>query len=84
MQPDLPQHSGFWCASVRFSPEQEHSNSTAGDGDTVSLFVFGEEESALAAEAEKHNGVVPHERVAHHHFPIETLVSQKQEAEAVS
>lgn len=50
----------------------------------MSLFVFGEEESMLAAEAEKHNGVVPRERVAHHHFPIETLLSQKQEAEAVS
>ena len=59
------------------------ANGKAADGDTVSLFVFGEEESSLAAEAERHNGVVPHERVANHHFPIEALVSQKQEAAAV-
>ena len=50
----------------------------------MSLFVFGEEEGSLAAEAEKHNGIVPQERVANHHFPIETLVSQRKEAEAVS
>lgn len=60
------------------------SNGKTGDGDTVSLFVFGEEEGSLAAEAEKHNGIVPRERVANHHFPIETLVSQKKQAEAVS
>ncbi|XP_070198402.1 kinesin-like protein KIF28 isoform X3 [Littorina saxatilis] len=64
--------------------EQPMSNGKTGDGDTVSLFVFGEEEGSLAAEAEKHNGIVPRERVANHHFPIETLVSQKKQAEAVS
>ncbi|XP_076448715.1 kinesin-like protein KIF28 isoform X2 [Babylonia areolata] len=49
--------------------------------DTVSLFVFGEEESTLAAEAEKHDGIVPREKVAHHHFPLDTLLSRKQQAE---
>ncbi|XP_076469926.1 kinesin-like protein KIF28 isoform X2 [Babylonia areolata] len=59
----------------------QDANSYSGkvnDGDTVSLFVFGEEESSLAAEAERHNGIVPPERVANHHFPIETLVSRKE------
>lgn len=54
------------------------------DDDTVSLFVFGEEESTLAAEAEQNNGIVPHERVANHHFPIETLISEKQNVFSVS
>lgn len=54
------------------------------EGDTVSLFVFGEEESSLAAEAESNNGIIPRERVDNHHFPIDTLVLEKMHAKAVS
>ncbi|PVD20791.1 hypothetical protein C0Q70_18952 [Pomacea canaliculata] len=53
------------------------------EGDTVSLFVFGEEESSLAAEAESNNGIIPRERVDNHHFPIDTLVLEKMHAKAV-
>lgn len=56
---------------------------TNGDDDTVSLFVFGEEENSLAAEAQKNNGIVPHERVANHHFPPSVLAEQKQKKEAI-
>ncbi|KAK3761146.1 hypothetical protein RRG08_022550 [Elysia crispata] len=41
------------------------------DGDTVSLFVFGEEEESLAKEAERTNGVIDYNKVKDHHFPVE-------------
>ncbi|GFS07871.1 kinesin-related protein 1 [Elysia marginata] len=41
------------------------------DGDTVSLFVFGEEEESLAKEAERTNGVIDYDKVKEHHFPVE-------------
>ncbi|KAL8592992.1 hypothetical protein ACOMHN_017922 [Nucella lapillus] len=67
-----------------FTEDFPMSNGYAGDGDTVSLFVFGEEEGTLAAEAEEHNGIIPREKVAHHHFPIDTLLSHKQQAEGLA
>ena len=42
---------------------------TQQEDDTVSLFVFGEEESALAKEAEHTNGVIEYDKVKQHHFP---------------
>ncbi|CAL1526283.1 unnamed protein product, partial [Lymnaea stagnalis] len=41
------------------------------DGDTVSLFVFGEEEEDLANEAAQSNGIIDYDKVKKHHFPIE-------------
>lgn len=41
----------------------------AGDGDTISLFVFDENEHELAQEASQNNGVVDYHKVAHHHYP---------------
>lgn len=41
------------------------------DGDTVSLFVFGEEEDSLAKEAAKSNGVIDYNKVKDHHFQID-------------
>ncbi|KAL5021850.1 hypothetical protein ScPMuIL_001005 [Solemya velum] len=43
--------------------------SAPDDGDTVSLFVFGEEELELAAEADRNGGLVRYNRVAKHHCP---------------
>lgn len=41
------------------------------DVDTVSLYVFGEEEKDLAVEAFKNNGLVDYDKVKKHHFKIE-------------
>ncbi|BFZ12722.1 hypothetical protein BsWGS_15761 [Bradybaena similaris] len=41
------------------------------DGDTVSLFVFGEEEDSLAKEAARSNGVIDYNKVKDHHFQID-------------
>lgn len=40
-----------------------------GDGDTISLFVFDENEHELAQEASQNNGVVDYHKVAKHHYP---------------
>lgn len=47
------------------------------EDDTVSLFVFGEEEVELSSEAEKNAGVVPYEKVAKHHYADLQLYSGK-------
>ncbi|KAH9515666.1 Kinesin-like protein kif28p [Bulinus truncatus] len=41
------------------------------DGDTFSLYVFGEEEEDLANEAALTNGIINYDKVKNHHFPIE-------------
>ena len=41
------------------------------DDDTVSLFVFGEEEEDLAKEAAETNGVIEYNKVKGQHFPVE-------------
>ncbi|KAK3085516.1 hypothetical protein FSP39_004469 [Pinctada imbricata] len=39
------------------------------DGDTVSLYVFGENENELALEAEQNNGFISYSKVSKHHHP---------------
>ena len=45
--------------------EKNHNNN---DDDLVSLYIFGEDESVLAAEADINNGVVSYHKVAKHHY----------------
>ena len=45
--------------------EKSHNNN---DDDLVSLYIFGEDESVLAAEADINNGVVSYHKVAKHHY----------------
>eukprot|EP00105_Crassostrea_gigas_P042657 XP_019926805.1 PREDICTED: kinesin-like protein KIF28P isoform X12 [Crassostrea gigas] len=52
----------------------------AGDGDTISLFVFDENEHELAQEASQNNGVVDYHKVAHHHYPDLQLSKAKTDA----
>ncbi|XP_048735911.1 kinesin-like protein KIF28 isoform X5 [Ostrea edulis] len=40
-----------------------------GDGDTISLFVFDENEHELAQEASLNDGIVDYHKVAKHHYP---------------
>ncbi|XP_059148912.1 kinesin-like protein KIF28 isoform X2 [Physella acuta] len=55
--------------------QAKHNNSNGtthhDDEDTVSLFVFGEEEEDLANEAAKSNGIIDYHKVKDHHFPVE-------------
>uniref|UniRef100_K1QTK9 Kinesin-like protein 6 n=1 Tax=Magallana gigas TaxID=29159 RepID=K1QTK9_MAGGI len=52
----------------------------AGDGDTISLFVFDENEHELAQEASQNNGVVDYHKVAHHHYPDLQLSKAKTDS----
>ena len=52
------------CSIIIFQ-EKKHNNN---DDDIVSLYIFGEDESVLAAEAEKNNGIVSYHKVAKHHY----------------
>nr|XP_019926805.2 kinesin-like protein KIF28P isoform X13 [Crassostrea gigas] len=52
----------------------------AGDGDTISLFIFDENEHELAQEASQNNGVVDYHKVAHHHYPDLQLSKAKTDA----
>ncbi|XP_041375232.1 LOW QUALITY PROTEIN: kinesin-like protein KIF28P [Gigantopelta aegis] len=48
-----------------------------GDDDTISLFVFGEDESELAAAADENNGFVSYDKVSKHHFEYEKFPNQR-------
>ena len=57
-------------STLSFQEEQEPPSAPdQQNGDTVSLYVFGENENELALEAEKNNGVIAYSKVAQHHHP---------------
>ncbi|XP_062573408.1 kinesin-like protein KIF28 isoform X5 [Saccostrea cucullata] len=51
-----------------------------GDGDTISLFVFDENEHELAQEASLNNGVVDYHKVSKHHYPDLQLTKAKTDS----
>ncbi|XP_069112007.1 kinesin-like protein KIF28 isoform X3 [Argopecten irradians] len=63
--------------SIEQNNVNNNKNVHKNDDDTVSLFVFGEEESELATEADKNAGVVPYHKVAKHHYADLPLHSGK-------
>ncbi|XP_078336824.1 uncharacterized protein LOC144626487 isoform X2 [Crassostrea virginica] len=54
---------------VRKMAMEKSDGKHVGDGDTISLFVFDENEHELAQEASQNNGVVDYHKVAKHHYP---------------
>lgn len=57
--------SGLYDCVVCFFQDGKH----IGDGDTISLFVFDENEHELAQEASLNDGIVDYHKVAKHHYP---------------
>lgn len=47
---------------------QGKKHNSHNEDDLVSLYIFGEDEPVLAAEADKNNGVVSYHMVANHHY----------------
>lgn len=57
----------YVCMALLFQEDKKNVHNH-DDGDTVSLFVFGEDEQDLANEAERNDGVVPYQKIRKHHF----------------
>ena len=62
------------CTFAYLTPQESRS---AQDDDTISLFVFGEDEVELAAVAGDNDGFVSYDKVSKHHFQYDKLPNQR-------
>ena len=53
---------------MKFLQENSKRRKSQIEDDLISLYVFGEEEQSLSAEAEQNNGVVNYSLVKRHHY----------------
>ena len=53
---------------MAFLQENNKRRKSQTEDDLISLYVFGEDEQTLSAEAEQNNGVVSYSLVKRHHY----------------